>query len=55
MQSCEAAPVQAKIRRDGFRFERVDLLGRPLGEVWNDAVETLFAPYELRAFRASAR
>ena len=55
VQSCEAAPVRGSIRRDGCRFEAVDLLGRPLGEVWDNAAEAAFGPYELRAFRASAR
>lgn len=52
VQSCEGASQRGWIRGEGWRFEEVDLLGRSLGASWNNAVETEFAPYDLRTFRA---
>lgn len=43
---------QGVVRGEGWRFEEIDLMGRPTGAQWTDAVDTAFAPYELRTFRA---
>ena len=52
VHSCEASAMSARIVGDGWRFTEVDLLGRDLGGMWENAVETEFAPYALRTFRA---
>lgn len=51
VHSCESVARPARIGAPGGHIEEIDLLGRPLGAAWTDAVETTFAPFALRAFR----
>ena len=51
VHSCESVARPARIGAPGWHIEEIDLLGRPLGAAWTDAVETTFAPFALRAFR----
>lgn len=49
---CENACREGVLSADGWQFTETDLLGRRLGECTEGCVKTVFAPYDLRTFRA---
>lgn len=49
---CENACREGMLSADGWRFTEVDLLGRELSDSADNCVNTIFAPYDLRTFRA---
>ena len=55
VQNLEATRQSGAITAPGWQFAEEDLLGRRQGGEWENAVETEFAPYDLRIFRAKRK
>ena len=55
VQNLEATRQSGAITASGWQFAEEDLLGRRQGGEWENAVETEFAPYDLRVFRAKRK
>lgn len=49
---CENACREGLLSAEGWRFTEVDLQGRELSDSADNCVNTIFAPYDLRTFRA---